>query len=328
MKLPKSFKKNFNLQKENSLKLKYFCDFFISCKSENDLFLIYEFLKEKNSKYWVLGDGTNVILKNNLNGLVIKNDLKGFSVYENTITVGGGEIWDNIVLKTLDKNLYGLENLSGIPGTVGAAPIQNIGAYGSEISNFVTSIEVFNFDKGYFEVFSKKACKFSYRESIFQKNPNLFVTKVCLELSKKFKPNTQYKSLKAEVKDANEQRKNILSLRSQRLPNHKKIPNVGSFFKNPIIPESKLEKLKGDFPDIKTYLFDKKNYKVSAAWLIEKAGLKGSKKEGCGISSKHALVFYNYSDDSESLLSYSKKVAEVIEKKFGIILEYEPSIIG
>ena len=123
MKLPKSFKKNFNLKKENSLKLKYFCDFFISCKSENDLFLIYEFLQENNSRYWVLGDGTNVILKNNLNGLVIKNDLKGFSVYENTITVGGGEIWDDIVLKTLDKNLFGLENLSGIPGTVGAAPI-------------------------------------------------------------------------------------------------------------------------------------------------------------------------------------------------------------
>ena len=129
MKLPKNFKSNFNLKENNSLKLNYFCEYFISCDSKNDLFLIHDLLKEKKLKFWIMGDGTNIILKNNLNGLVIKNNLKGFSIYKNSIIIGAGEIWDDVVSAALDKNLYGLENLSGIPGSVGASPIQNIGAY-------------------------------------------------------------------------------------------------------------------------------------------------------------------------------------------------------
>ena len=327
MKLPKNFNTNHSLKENNSLKLNYASDYFVSCNSEKDLFLIYDFLEEKKIKYWIFGDGTNVILKNNLKGLVIKNNLKGFSVNGNSLIVGAGEIWDDIVSESLNKNLYGLENLSGIPGSVGASPIQNIGAYGSEISNFVNYVETFNFDKGCFEVFSNKACNFSYRDSIFKGNPNLMVTKICLDLSQEFKPNTHYEALPKIVKNAKEQRKNILNIRSQKLPDHQKIPNVGSFFKNPIISETHLRKLVLDFPDIKYYLFEDKNFKVSAAWLIENAGLKDSKKGDCGISNRHALVFYNYSETSDFLLSYSLEVIDIIKDKFGIILEYEPSIL-
>ena len=131
----------------------------------------------KKLKFWIKGDGTNIILKNNLNGLVIKNNLKGFSIYKNSIIIGAGETWDDVVLAALDKNLYGLENLSGIPGSVGASPIQNIGAYGSEVSNFVNYIETFNLEKGRFEVFSNQACNFSYRDSLFKNNPHLMITK-------------------------------------------------------------------------------------------------------------------------------------------------------
>ena len=216
MKLPKNFNTNHSLKNNNSLKLNYASDYFVSCNSEKDLFLIYDFLEEKKIKYWIFGDGTNVILKNNLKGLVIKNNLKGFSVSGNSLIVGAGEIWDDIVSESLNKNLYGLENLSGIPGSVGASPIQNIGAYGSEISNFVNYVETFNFDKGCFEVFSNKACNFSYRDSIFKGNPNLMVTKICLDLSQEFKPNTHYEALPKIVKNAKEQRKNILNIRSQK----------------------------------------------------------------------------------------------------------------
>ncbi len=327
MKLPKNFNTNYSLKENNSLKLNYASDYFVSCDSEKDLFLIYDFLEEKKIKYWIFGDGTNVILKNNLKGLVIKNNLKGFSVNGNSLIVGAGEIWDEIVSESLNKNLYGLENLSGIPGSVGATPIQNIGAYGSEISNFVNYVETFNFNKGCFEVFSNKACNFSYRDSIFKDNPCLMVTKICLDLSQEFKPNTHYEALPKIVKNAKEQRKNILNIRSKKLPDHQKIPNVGSFFKNPIISETQLRRLVLDFPDIKYYLFEDKNFKVSAAWLIENAGLKGSKKGDCGISKKHALVFYNYSETSDFLLSYSSEVIDIIKDKFGIILEYEPSIL-
>ena len=328
MKLPKNFSSNHSLKENNSLKLNYTADYFVSCNSEKDLFLIFDFLEEKKIKYWIFGDGTNLILKNNLKGLVIKNNLKGFSVNGNSVIVSAGENWDDVVSKSLKKNLYGLENLSGIPGSVGATPIQNIGAYGSEISNFVDYVETFNLEKGRFEIFSNQACNFSYRESIFKRNPNLMVTKICLDLSQEFKPNTHYEALPKSVKNASEQRKNILNIRSQKLPDHQKIPNVGSFFKNPIISEMQLKKLSADFPDIKNYLLEDKNYKVSAAWLIENAGLKNSKKGDCGISNKHALVFYNYSESSDFILSYSSEVIDIIKKKFGIILEYEPSIIS
>jgi UDP-N-acetylmuramate dehydrogenase len=328
MKLPKNFKSNFNLKENNSLKLNYFCEYFVSCDSKNDLFLIHDFLKEKKLKFWIMGDGTNIILKNNLNGLVIKNNLKGFSIYKNSIIIGAGEIWDDVVSAALDKNLYGLENLSGIPGSVGASPIQNIGAYGSEVSNFVNYIETFNLEKGRFEVFSNEACNFSYRDSLFKNNPHLMITKVCLDLSNTFKPNTQYESLPKEVINAKEQRQNILSIRSLKLPNHKIIPNVGSFFKNPVISESKLDELVIKFPNIKSYLFKKNRYKVSAAWLIEEAGLKGSKKGDCGISDLHSLVFYNFSNQSDFLVTYSLEVKDIIEEKFGIILDYEPSIFS
>ena len=328
MKLPKNFSSNHSLKENNSLKLNYTADYFVSCNSEKDLFLIFDFLEEKKIKYWIFGDGTNLILKNNLKGLVIKNNLKGFSVNGNSVIVSAGENWDDVVSKSLKKNLYGLENLSGIPGSVGASPIQNIGAYGSEISNFVNYVETFNLEKGRFEIFSNQACNFSYRESIFKRNPNLMVTKICLDLSQEFKPNTHYEALPKSVKNASEQRKNILNIRSQKLPDHQKIPNVGSFFKNPIISEMQLKKLSADFPDIKNYLLEDKNYKVSAAWLIENAGLKNSKKGDCGISNKHALVFYNYSESSDFILSYSSEVIDIIKKKFGIILEYEPSIIS
>ena len=200
MKLPKNFSSNHSLKANNSLKLNYAADYFVSCDSEKDLFLIYDFLEEKKIKYWIFGDGTNLILKNNLKGLVIKNNLKGFSVNGNSVIVSAGENWDEVVSKSLKKNLYGLENLSGIPGSVGASPIQNIGAYGSEISNFVNYVETFNLEKGRFEIFSNQACNFSYRESIFKRNPNLMVTKICLDLSQEFKPNTHYEALPKSVK--------------------------------------------------------------------------------------------------------------------------------
>ena len=328
MKLPKNFNSDFCLLNNNSLKLNYTSDLFVSCNNEDDLFLIYDFLKKNKLNYWIIGDGTNIILKNNLKGLVIKNNLKGISFYQNSMTVGAGEIWDDIVTLSLDNNLYGLENLSGIPGSVGASPIQNIGAYGSDISDFVEYVETFNLKKGRYEVFSKSACNFSYRDSIFKKNPNLLVTKICLNLSKKFKANTHYEALPKKVSDAREQRKNILTIRSQKLPNHKKIPNVGSFFKNPIISKSRLKKLISDFPEIKSYNYDEKNYKISAAWLIDELDLKGTAKGQCGISKEHSLVFYNFSDQSDSLLTYAKEVKKRIKENFDIALEFEPTIFS
>lgn len=173
MKLPRKFNSDFSLLENNSLKLNYSSDLFVSCNNEEDLFLIHDFLKNNKLNYWIIGDGTNIILKNNLKGLVIKNNLKGISFYQNSMTAGAGELWDDIVTSSLDNNLYGLENLSGIPGSVGASPIQNIGAYGSEVSDFVEYVETFNLKKGATKSFRNRHVSFPI-EIVFSKKNLIF----------------------------------------------------------------------------------------------------------------------------------------------------------
>lgn len=328
MKLPRNFKTNFSLKNNNSLRLDYLSEIYLDCNSFEDLEKVYEFLLLKKNKFWVIGEGTNLIIKNNLDGLVIRNNLKGFELDDNFITVSAGENWDSFVKKSLELNLYGLENLSGIPGSVGASPIQNIGAYGAEVSDFISYVEVFNTDNGCNEIISSENCEFIYRGSMFKNNPHLIITKVCFCLSKEFKPNTHYDSLQGKFHSAEDLRERILLVRSQKLPNHLEVPNVGSFFQNPVINSILFKSLIFKYPDMKYFQLTSDLYKIPAAWLIEKDGWKGSKANNCGISDKHALVFYNYSNKSDDILMHSSKVKESIEQNFQISLKYEPTFIS
>ena len=321
---------NKNLKDFNSLKLEYSCDSFYEINDFEDIFHLSEKIREENKKFWILGEGTNVVIVDDLKGIVVKNNLSGISIDKNSVEAASGENWDYLVKVCLKENLYGFENLSGIPGSVGACPVQNIGAYGVEVSNFIEYIETINLIDGNIEVFNAHECKFGYRESIFKKLPNHFITKIKFSLSTIFKPNLSYESIpeKIEINSAEELRQIILNIRENRLINPEQEPNVGSFFKNPVVSKIQMENLLADYPDLKFYFVKEDQYKISAAWLIEKIKMKGYQGKDCGVSKKHSLVLVNFSKKSENLINLSKKIKDVIRKKFNIELEYEPTFIS
>ena len=321
---------NKNLKDFNSLKLEYSCDSFYEINDFEDIFHLSEKIREENKKFWILGEGTNVVIVDDLKGIVVKNNLSGISIDKNLVEAASGENWDYLVKVCLKENLYGFENLSGIPGSVGACPVQNIGAYGVEVSNFIEYIETINLIDGNIEVFNAHECKFGYRESIFKKLPNHFITKIKFSLSTIFKPNLSYESIpeKIEINSAEELRQIILNIRENRLINPEQEPNVGSFFKNPVVSKIQMENLLDDYPDLKFYFVKEDQYKISAAWLIEKIKMKGYQGKDCGVSKKHSLVLVNFSKKSENLINLSKKIKNVIRKKFNIELEYEPTFIS
>ena len=321
---------NKNLKDFNSLKLEYSCDSFYEINDFEDIYHLSVKIREENKKFWILGEGTNVVIVDDLKGIVIKNNLSGISIDKNSVEAASGENWDYLVKVCLKEKLYGFENLSGIPGSVGACPVQNIGAYGVEVSNFIEYIETINLIDGNIEVFNAHECKFGYRESIFKKLPNHFITKIKFSLSTIFKPNLSYESLpeKMEINSAEELRQIILNIRENRLINPEQEPNVGSFFKNPVVSKIQMENLLADHPDLKFYFVKEDQYKISAAWLIEKIKMKGYQGKDCGVSKKHSLVLVNFSKKSENLINLSKKIKKVILKKFNIELEYEPTFIS
>lgn len=321
---------NKNLKDFNSLKLEYSCDSFYEINDFEDIYHLSEKIREENKKFWILGEGTNVVIVDDLKGIVIKNNLSGISIDKNSVEAASGENWDYLVKVCLKEKLYGFENLSGIPGSVGACPVQNIGAYGVEVSNFIEYIETINLIDGNIEVFNAHECKFGYRESIFKKLPNHFITKIKFSLSTIFKPNLSYESIpeKIEINSAEELRQIILNIRENRLINPEQEPNVGSFFKNPVVSKIQMENLLADHPDLKFYFVKEDQYKISAAWLIEKIKMKGYQGKDCGVSKKHSLVLVNFSKKSENLINLSKKIKKVILKKFNIELEYEPTFIS
>ena len=321
---------NKNLKDFNSLKLEYSCDSFYEINDFEDIYHLSEKIREENKKFWILGEGTNVVIVDDLKGIVVKNNLSGISIDKNSVEAASGENWDYLVKVCLKEKLYGFENLSGIPGSVGACPVQNIGAYGVEVSNFIEYIETINLIDGNIEVFNAHECKFGYRESIFKKLPNHFITKIKFSLSTIFKPNLSYESLpeKMEINSAEELRQIILNIRENRLINPEQEPNVGSFFKNPVVSKIQMENLLADHPDLKFYFVKEDQYKISAAWLIEKIKMKGYQGKDCGVSKKHSLVLVNFSKKSENLINLSVKIKDVIRKKFNIELEYEPTFIS
>ena len=274
-------------------------------------------------------EGSNVVLPNLLNKAVIKISFNEISIEDNLITVGGGKNWDDFVLWSLENGYSGLENLSGIPGSIGAAPIQNIGAYGSEVSEFIEEVICFDMDSNSFIGFTNNDCKFSYRQSIFQDKDSLIVIKVKFKLTKDFQPNLEYEDLnflKAEEITPFIIRKHVLKIRKAKISDPQKHPNVGSFFKNPIISLDELEKIKLILPSIKFYSYIDNKVKISAAFLIESLSLKGFVLNNARVSEKHSLVLENKSEKSEDILDLASHIQASVLENYNINLELEPQI--
>ena len=329
MKLSNKIKQSFSLKENNLLKIDSTAKFFIEIFDLEDLKNIQNFTSTKKINFCILGEGSNVVLPNLLNKFVIKISFNEISLEDNLITVGAGKNWDDFVLWSLENGYCGLENLSGIPGSIGAAPIQNIGAYGSEVSDFIDEVICFDMESNSFVSFTNNDCKFSYRQSIFQDKDSLIVIKVKFKLTKDFQPNLEYEDLnflKAEEITPFIIRKHILKIRKAKISDPKEHPNVGSFFKNPIISLDELEKIKQILPKIKFYSYIDNKVKISAAFLIESLSLKGFVLNNARVSEKHSLVLENKSEKSEDILDLASHIQASVLENYNINLELEPQI--
>ena len=329
MKLSNKIKKSFSLKENNLLKIDSTAKFFIEIFDLEDLINIKNFTSTKKINFCILGEGSNVVLPNLLNKFVIKISFNEISIEDNLITVGAGKNWDDFVLWSLENGYCGLENLSGIPGSIGAAPIQNIGAYGSEVSDFIDEVICFDMESNNFVCFTNNDCKFSYRKSIFQDKDSLIVIKVKFKLTKDFQPNLEYEDLnflKAEEITPFIIRKHILKIRKAKISDPQEHPNVGSFFKNPIISLDELEKIKQILPRIKFYSYIDNKVKISAAFLIESLNLKGFALNNARVSEKHSLVLENKSEKSEDILDLASYIQASVLENYNINLELEPQI--
>ena len=328
MKLQKKIVTNKNLSKFNSLQISVKAKYYIECKTDSDIKEAFQFIKKNKIKFLILGEGTNVVFTKPFDGLIVRNLYKKEKkIYKNKVKVSSGYNWDRFVSFCIKNSLYGLENLSGIPGTVGAGPIQNIGAYGEEISNYIEHIEVFNFRTGNVETLNNINCNFDYRNSLFKENKHLFIKNIFFKLKNKFIANNSYQDLKVyRFKKASELREIVLKIRNQKLENYLTKPNVGSFFKNPLIKKTDLKRLITKEADLKFYKHNAL-IKVSAAWLIERCNLKGLQLNKARVSKKHSLVLINEDKKPNSILKLKNKIKTIVLTKYNIRLEEEPTII-
>lgn len=319
----------------NSFALKSKARFLLQIKTRADVLHADRLSKEKKLPLLTLGSGTNVILPEYIEAVVALTKTKGLKTKDLQIEVQAGEEWDRVVGFAVENNLSGLEALSSIPGKAGSAPIQNIGAYGTEIGDTLVSIEAYDTSKKDFVVIRKKDCGFSYRDSLFKRNPNRFIiTSLILELSKESPSNPNYKDVqnyfakrensKPKLKEIREA---IIEIRQNKLPDYQQIPNCGSFFKNPIVETRLVEKIKQEFPDLPTYPTGDK-VKLPAGYLIEKAGLKGVNIDNIVVYERNALVLTNpFGASFANLVSAKNKIQKIVFQKFGITLEPEVNII-
>lgn len=335
-----NLEENFSIKELTTLKVGGEARYFGVLRSASDIEEAQAFAKQKRLPVFVLGGGSNVVASSGtIDALVLKNEIFGKEILEETensvlIKVGAGEDWDEFVAFCVERGFIGVEALSAIPGTVGGSPIQNIGAYGSEASHVIDSVEVFDMEDSLLKIFSKEDCDFSYRDSVFKKNLGKFVVaNVTFRLSKNTDINIPdypgvKENLNTEKPNLFDIRQTIIKIRGSKLPDPKVVPNVGSFFKNPIVSIEEFEKIKEEYPDIKNFSAGKGYIKIPAGWLIEAAGLKGSSFGKVGTYKNNALVLVNEGDATfEDIIEAQEKIKEAVKEKFGIELEREPILI-
>ena len=328
-----------SLKEYNTFGVEVLANNFNKAENEDE---ILSFLSENKNVPLILGGGSNILFKNNINKPILKIEIKGIEIIEeneNTvyISVGAGENWNDFVKWTLVKNYGGIENLSLIPGNVGSAPIQNIGAYGVELKDVFQSCRAISIDNKILKTFNKEQCNFTYRSSIFkEKLKNKYIiSRVTFKLSKiNHVINSEYKPLKDLLKikgnlnpTIQDISKLVIKIRTNKLPDPKKIGNCGSFFKNPIISNSKFKNLNKYLSSVPNYKISENEVKIPAAWLIEECGFKGKNEGKTGIHKKHALVIVNNGGATgKEIYDFSQKIKKSVLKKFNILLEEEVNI--
>lgn len=332
---------NISLKKYNTFGVEALARYFVDIESEKDLEDLFSDERWKNSPRLILGGGSNMLFTQNYEGLVIHLKIQGINVEihgdDVFVCAGAGIVWNDLVNYCVDHEFAGIENLSLIPGSVGASPVQNIGAYGVEIQDVFHSCRAFEISSANVKVFSKEDCVFAYRDSVFKSSlkGQYIITEVTFKLSKMFRPNVSYGVITEELAKRGinapsiKQLSQVIShIRVSKLPDPSTIGNAGSFFKNPIITESQFKNLKVQFPEIVHFPAGEGYIKVSAGWLIEQCGWKGKVVGNTGTWKNQALVLVNHGGaDGNEIFKFSSTVIESVLSKFGIELEREVNII-
>ena len=321
-----------DLTKKNALNLKSEASELFSFETESDLIEILDYAEKQEKNLQVIGSGTNTIFPRYFSKIVVKSSNNNFKYAEENgcayLEVGAAVDWDDLIDFCCNKDIYGLENLAGIPGTVGAAPIQNIGAYGQEVSNLISHVECFDTDLAITRKITVENCEFGYRKSKFQTYTNLIVTAVGFKLSKQFNPVLEHESLKnLNFTKASDMIKKIRAIRNTKLPNPMDFPNLGSFFKNPILSTSEAEKNK-KLTNLKRFEMPNQKVKFSAGEMLDKLNLKGMKIRNVGLWTQHALVLTsNGITSAKDIRNAEDILKKLVTDHYGIELEREPSYL-
>jgi UDP-N-acetylmuramate dehydrogenase len=338
------FLENFSLKELNTFGIEVKCRKFARFSSVEELNTLLLSKEIHSLERMILGGGSNILFTQDFDGAILHNEILGKQIIEENddnvvVEIGAGEIWHDFVLQTLEWNLSGVENLSLIPGSVGASPMQNIGAYGVEIKDVYEKLEAYHIETGELHTFNKKECAFGYRESVFKGKlkGQYVITKVYFRLNKKPNLNTSYGAINDEltamgienpsIKDVSNA---VIRIRQSKLPDPKEIGNAGSFFKNPVVDKSLADKIHETYAEMPAYPVpsDPNSFKLAAGWLIEKAGFKGMRIENHGVHAKQALVLVNYGgSNGKQIWSLSQQIIDKIQDQFGVTLEREVNII-
>ncbi|RJR30049.1 UDP-N-acetylmuramate dehydrogenase [Candidatus Microgenomates bacterium] len=327
-------KKNVSISQFTNFGTGGIVDYFITLNSKPDLKKATLFTKEKGLKYYLLGSGTNVLFSDNKMPIAIfKLSNHSIILSKNTISAGAGVIWDDLVKFSVTNKLQGIECMSGIPGTVGAAPIQNIGAYGQEVSEVLDSVEVYDTVENKFVTFTNKNCELKYRDSLFKRTNRYIVYSAKFKLNTKFKIDIKYDSLKEKLRGKEitlkSVREEILKIRKEKFGDLTGKGTAGSFFKNPVVSARKFSSLLKLYPDM-PHFKDGSKYKLFGAWLIEQTGWKGYKGNNVSVSDKNPLVLKNFTGHatSQEIYDLSEKIIKSVSDKFDIALEREVNLVG
>ena len=331
---------NISLKQYTTMKLGGEARYMATADSPGDVVSLYRNARKENLPIFVLGGGSNVITHDEVfEGIVLLNKIKGFEVISETdettdVKIGAGEVWDEVVEKAIGLGLQGIEAMSGIPGAAGAAPVQNVGAYGQEIADTLISLEAYDSKTDTIVTISADECDFSYRNSIFRdkEKGRYCILNITLRLNKAEPKPPYYASLQKYIDENDIREVNlsvirvaVLNIRSEKLPDPAELPSAGSFFKNALVEKWKLEELQKEYNDIPNYAMSDGRYKIPTGWLIDKAGLRGYRSHGMRVYEKNALVLVNDSATGyDDLAAIREEIVQIVFDKFGIKIEQEP----
>ena len=331
---------NISLKQYTTMKLGGEARYMATADSASDVVSLYRNARKENLPIFVLGGGSNVITHDEVfEGIVLLNKIKGFEIIAETdettdVKIGAGEVWDEVVEKAIGLGLQGIEAMSGIPGTAGAAPVQNVGAYGQEIADTLISLEAYDSKTDTIVTISADECDFSYRNSIFRdkEKGRYCILNITLRLNKAEPKPPYYASLQKYIDENDIREVNlsvirvaVLNIRSEKLPDPAELPSAGSFFKNALVEKWKLEELQREYSDIPNYAMSDGRYKIPTGWLIDKAGLRGYRSHGMRVYEKNALVLVNDSATGyDDLATIREEIVQIVFDKFGIKIEQEP----